>query len=245
MPVPLCVVDKAALFLWVNFSFLVNLHAKGVSITQGRLMGFALGRPRPNAKPQRAIDIQPLISYQGVMKISFCLIAISCLCTGLNSLSAAEAPATFKVSEFTFTRPAQWEWVESASQMRKAELKVVDEKTKAKAEIVFYHFGQGGAGGIQANVDRWLGQFVEPRDKINAKTEESNVGKHKVTYVSAEGTYKSGMPGGAQTPMPNYALLGAIIDAAEGSVFVKMTGPKELTQSATADFKKLVESGLK
>src|SRR5580765_8580689 len=109
------------------------------------------------------------------MKISFRLVAISFLFAALNCLRAADASATFKVSEFTFTRPAKWEWVESTSQMRKAELKVVDEKTKAKAEIVFYHFGQGGAGGIQANVDRWLGQFVEPRDKINAKSEESTV----------------------------------------------------------------------
>jgi len=179
------------------------------------------------------------------MKISFRLVAISLLFASLNCLRAADAPATFKVSELTFTRPAKWEWVESTSQMRKAELKVVDEKTKAKAEIVFYHFGQGPAGGTQANVDRWLGQFSEPRDKINAKTEESTVGKHKVTYVSAEGTYKSGMPGGPQTPMPNYALLGAIIEASEGSVFVKMTGPKELTKFATADFKKMVESALK
>ena len=179
------------------------------------------------------------------MKISFYLLAVSSLCAALNSLRAADAPATFKVSEFTFTRPAKWEWVESTSQMRKAELRLVDEKTKAKAEIVFYHFGQGGAGGIQANVDRWLGQFVEPRDKINAKTEESTVGKHKVTYVSAEGTYKNGMPGGPQTPMPNYALLGAIIEASEGSVFVKMTGPKELAKLATADFKKMVEGPLK
>ena len=179
------------------------------------------------------------------MKISFRLVAVSFLFAALNCLRAADAPATFKVSEFTFTRPANWEWVESSSQMRKAELKVVDEKTKTKAEVVFYHFGQGAAGGTQANVDRWLGQFAEPRDRINAKTEESAVGKHKVTYVSAEGTYKSGMPGGAQTPMPNYALLGAIIEASEGSVFVKMTGPKELTRSATADFKKLVESPLK
>ena len=59
-------------------------------------------------------------------------------------------------------------------------------------------------------MDRWFRQFEEPRDKINAKTEDVTVGKHKVTYVSAEGTYKSGMPGGPQTPMPNYALVGAI-----------------------------------
>src|SRR5438034_4382923 len=124
------------------------------------------------------------------MKISFRLVAVLFLFAFLHSIRAADAPATFKVSEFTFTRPANWEWVESASAMRKAELKVVDEKTKAKAEVVFYHFGQGGAGGTQANVDRWFGQFVEPHDKINAKTEDVTVGRHKVTYVSAEGTYK-------------------------------------------------------
>jgi hypothetical protein len=179
------------------------------------------------------------------MKTFSRVVLVSTLFAALNGLPAADAPATFKVSEFSFTRPANWEWVESASPMRKAELKVVDEKTKAKAEVVFYHFGQGGAGGTQANIDRWFGQFVEPRDKINAKTEESTVDKHKVTYVSAEGTYKSGMPGGPQTPMPNYALLGAIIDASEGSVFVKMTGPKELTKAATPAFKKMVEGALK
>ena len=172
-------------------------------------------------------------------------VLVSTLFAALTGLRAAEAPATFRVSEFTFTRPANWEWVESASAMRKAQLTVVDEKTKAKAEVVFYYFGPGNAGGTQANIDRWFGQFVEPREKINAKTEDVTVGKHKVTYVSAEGTYKSGMPGGPQTPMANYALLGAIIEASEGSVFVKMTGPKELTQSATADFKKMVESALR
>jgi len=179
------------------------------------------------------------------MKTFSRVVLVSTLFAALNGLRAADAPPTFKVSEFSFTRPANWEWVESASPMRKAELKVVDEKTKAKAEVVFYHFGPGNAGGTRANVDRWFGQFVEPRDKINAKTEDVAVGKHKVNYVSAEGTYKSGMPGGPQTPMPNYALLGSIVEASEGSVFVKMTGPKELTQSATADFKKMVESALK
>ena len=179
------------------------------------------------------------------MKIIRSLVGVLTLLTGLSPLRAADAPATFKVSEFSFTRPANWEWVESASPMRKAELKVADAKTKGKAEVVFYHFGPGSGGGTQANVERWLRQFVEPREKINAKTEEVSIGKHKVTYVSAEGTYKSGMPGGPQTPMPNHALMGAIIEAEQGSVFVKMTGPKELTQSATADFRKMIESALK
>src|SRR5580765_6843739 len=140
----------------------------------------------------------------------------------------AEPPATFKVSEFTFARPANWEWVETTSAMRKAQLKVPDPKGKAGADVIFFHFGKGDGGGTKANVERWLGQFKEPRDKIQAKTEEATIGKHKVTYVGAEGTYISGMPGGAQTPMANYALSGAIIESDEGNVFIRMTGPKEL-----------------
>jgi hypothetical protein len=127
--------------------------------------------------------------------------------------------------------------------MRQAQLKVKDADGKA-ADVVFFQFG-GGAGSTKANIDRWLGQFVEGPDKVNAKVEEVTVGKTKVTYVQAEGTYKSGMPGGPLTPMPDYGLVGAIIESADGNVFVRMTGPKALTKASTPDFKKMVESGPK
>lgn len=63
--------------------------------------------------------------------------------------------------------------------------------------------------------------------------------------MRAEGTFLSGMPGGERTPQPGYALRGAIIEAAEGDVFVKMTGPAALVKSAEGDFRKLIESALK
>jgi hypothetical protein len=94
-------------------------------------------------------------------------------------------------------------------------------------------------------VERWFGQFEEPHDKINAKTETVTIGKTKVTYAEAEGTYKSGMPGAPPTPMPDYALAGAIIETADGNIFVKMTGPKAIVKGSVAEFKKMVESGLK
>ena len=127
--------------------------------------------------------------------------------------------------------------------MRKAQLKVTDADGKASAEVVFFQFGPGAAGGVKANVDRWLRQF-DPRDK-DAKVEETTVGKTKVTYVQTEGTYHSGMPGGPTTPMADYGLMGAIIESDDGNIFVKMTGPKALVSSSVADFKKMVESGLK
>jgi hypothetical protein len=111
--------------------------------------------------------------------------------------------------------------------------------------VIFFYFGPGDGGGTKANVERWFNQFKEPRDQIKAKSEEATVGKHKVTFVEAEGTYMSGMPGGAQTPMAGYALEGAIIESDQGSVFVRMTGPKDLVKASVPDFKKMVESGLK
>src|SRR5437867_12637757 len=110
------------------------------------------------------------------MKLSLRPLALTAFLGLLASLYAgtllADSPATFKVSEFTFTRPAGWEWVDVTSPMRKAQLKVVDAKTKASADVIFFHFGSGSGGGTKANVDRWLGQFQETREKINAKIEE-------------------------------------------------------------------------
>jgi hypothetical protein len=156
--------------------------------------------------------------------------------------AADEPPATFKVGEFTFTRPASWEWVETSSPMRKAQLKVSDSKAKGSAEVVFFFFGPGGGGGAKANVDRWFSQF---QDAKNQKTEEAKANGTKITYVQTEGTYMSGMPGGATTPMPDQMLLGAILESEQGDVFVKMTGPIELVKSSKDAFRKMVETAKK
>jgi len=162
---------------------------------------------------------------------------------GLSMASfAAEAPKTFPVGEFTFTRPANWEWVPATSQMRKAELKVESKDKKEKAEVIFFHFGESNGGGTQANVDRWLGQFKEPREKINSKVDTAKINGRTVTFVQAEGTYMSGMPGGPKTPQPNAMLLGAIVESEKGNVFVRMTGPAAVVKEAQGEFKKMIES---
>lgn len=153
----------------------------------------------------------------------------------------AEGPATFKAGEFMFTRPSGWEWVESASPMRKAQLKIANADRKESGEVVFFHFGEGGAGATKANVDRWLAQFQEPREKLQAKVEEVTVNKRKITYVQAQGTYLSGMPGGPKTAQPNTMLLGAILESDQGNVFVRLTSPVKLATASKAAFRKMIE----
>lgn len=159
-------------------------------------------------------------------------------------LIAADAPASFRVGEFNFQRPASWGWVETTSAMRKAQLKVEAAGITGSGEVIFFHFGPNNGGGTQANVARWLGQFDEKGDALKSKVEETTVRGRKITYVRAEGTYQSGMPGGPKTPQPNTMLLGAIVESPEGSVFIRFTGPAALGKAAEADFRKLAESGI-
>src|SRR5436190_6277863 len=166
-----------------------------------------------------------------------------CLLASVRLMRGADAaPATFKVGEFTFTRPAAWEWVETTSSMRKAQMKVSDPKSKGSGEVVFFFFGPGGGGGAKANVERWFGQF---QDAKNKKTEEAKAAGTKVTYVQTEGTYISGMPGGPKTAMPDQMLQGAILESEQGDVFIKMTGPIELVKASKETFRKMVETAKK
>ncbi|MCS1407398.1 MAG: hypothetical protein M2R45_00556 [Verrucomicrobia subdivision 3 bacterium] len=149
---------------------------------------------------------------------------------------------TFKVSEFTFVRPDAWGWVQPRSLMRKAQLSVPGKEGGEKGEVVFFHFGPGNAGGTQANIDRWFRQFQEPKAQLNARTETSKVGDTPISFVHAEGTYLSGPPVGRKIPKRNFALLGAIVEAEQGFVFIKFTGPKAVVSAAESDFKTMVAS---
>jgi hypothetical protein len=173
--------------------------------------------------------------------VSLALLAAASLA---SVVQAAEGPATFKAGEFTFQRPANWRWVETTSSMRKAQLAIADADRQETAEVIFFHFGEGNGGGTEANIERWLRQFREPKDHLQSKVEEVTVNKRKVTYLEAQGTYMSGMPGGPTTPRPNSMLLGAILESDQGNVFIRLTGPVKLAQASKQEFRKMVESGL-
>jgi len=106
------------------------------------------------------------------------------------------------------------------------------------AEVTFFHFGAGQGGGVQANVDRWVGQFADATSSSRAE----QIGKTPVTFVEAAGTFSSGMPGGPTTPMTGYAMRGAILQNAEGDVYVKMTGPEAVIKTAAPAFEKMVRA---
>ncbi len=161
----------------------------------------------------------------------------------MAATALAEDPATFKVGAFNFTRPADWQWTPVTSPMRKAELKVPGTAAGEFADITFFYFGSGQGGDVQANTQRWLRQFESKPDA--EKTENIDAEGTKVTLVSTEGTFHSGMPGGPTTSVPDQALLGAILENSDGNVFLKMTGPAALVKSLRPKYLDFIKAAAK
>ncbi len=150
------------------------------------------------------------------------------------TLEAAE-PVEFTVGEFAFDRPSGWGWIPATSPMRKAQLLVKGEDG-ATADVVFFHFGPGQGGTVEANVQRWVAQFED--GKSSSKKETIN-GK-EITFVEATGTFLSGMPGTPSVPLDGFAMRGAILESPQGDVYVKMTGPLALVEASATEFNKMV-----
>lgn len=109
-------------------------------------------------------------------------------------------------------------------------------------ECIVNYFGPGQGGPVDANVKRWIGQ-LQGGEK-SAKTAKRTVHGLSVTTVDVSGSY-SGMGGPmaqSQTAKPGYRLLGAIVEAPQGSVFFKLTGPTKTVAANQAKFEAMLNS---
>ena len=168
----------------------------------------------------------------------FCLAGAALIAVGVQA-------EKFTAGGISFEGPKGWLSQKPSSSMRKAQFAVKGKDGKT-AEVVFFHFGPGAAGGVKANIERWLGQFKEPADKLKAKISDKTIDGTKVTYVTAEGTFMKGPPfGGNKVPVPDSGLLGAIVDGKQGAVFIKATGPKVIVKSAEKALKAMISKALK
>jgi hypothetical protein len=113
-------------------------------------------------------------------------------------------------------------------------------------ECAVFYFGPGQGGGVQANIDRWIGQFDQPDGKASkslAKTQKRTVNGLAVTTIDLTGTYTgAGGPMGPKVTKPGYRLLGGIVEAPQGAVFFKFTGPAKTVTAQEAAFQKLLGS---
>lgn len=140
-----------------------------------------------------------------------------------------------------WTVPATWK-AEAERPMRLATYTVAP-----GGECGVYFFGAGQGGSVEANLDRWIGQFLQADGKPSraaAKIVKSSMHGLTITTVDVSGGY-TGMGGPtmqAGTPMPGYRLLGAIVEGPQGSIFFKFTGPAKTIAANHMAFDKMLAS---
>lgn len=138
-----------------------------------------------------------------------------------------------------WTTPARWK-AGPPRQMRTATY-LIPAATGDSEEAecaVFTNIG----GGVQANIDRWVGQFEKTdRSPIQKQVTINNL---LVTTVDVSGTFKGGGPtmGQSSASKASYRLLGAIAEGPEGEVFFKLTGPAKTVAAAQAEFQAMLKS---
>ncbi|MDX2150943.1 MAG: hypothetical protein SFV54_09425 [Bryobacteraceae bacterium] len=146
-----------------------------------------------------------------------------------------------------WTAPAAWK-AQAGRPMRAATYTVpATAGDPEPGEVAVFYFGPGQGGGVEANIQRWVGQFQTADGKPAAgkeKTGKRTVNGIPVTTIDLTGTYTAagGPMATTKSNKPNYRLLGAIAEGSQGAVFFKFTGPAKTVAANQPGFEALIKS---
>ena len=163
---------------------------------------------------------------------------------------AAAESRVFTIADggYSLRAPEGWKRVPPKSNMVETEFSIPGAAADA-AEQPGRMTVMGAGGSIQANIDRWQGQFTQPdgsatKDKATSKKLE--LAGCKVTIVDIPGTFKDlpGGPaaGGRAIERPGYRMLAAIVETPDrGNYFLKFYGPAQTVAAHADGFRTMVE----
>ena len=146
---------------------------------------------------------------------------------------------------FSMQVPTGWSEKASTTNMRTAQFQL-PANAGEEAEVIVYHFGEAGAGSIDANIDRWLSQFQQPDGKSSrdvAKIEKATFAGGEATLVSVSGRYVATPPGGGQpVDKADQSLVAAIIPSPRGPYYFRMIGSASAVQARAPEFQAALAS---
>ncbi|MBK8914117.1 MAG: hypothetical protein IPM64_05850 [Phycisphaerales bacterium] len=160
--------------------------------------------------------------------------------------SAAPSDAASPAGAIKWSVPGSWQAQPPASPMRKAQYGMPAAEGDPESGLCVVTLLGGGAGGVDANVARWVAQFRKadgsPLAAEDVKREDREIGGLKVTRVEMSGRFTDAMTGRSTTTTTDFRLLGAIIVAPDGLWFFKATGPDATMRSHTPAFDEMLAS---
>lgn len=160
----------------------------------------------------------------------FTMVAVTALALGtigLPTVSSAADSEKVMIGPVQYDVPSNWTRQRPRNQMRLAQFGIpLVDGDEGPAEIVVFTF-PGGAGTVEANLDRWKGMFDDVEGE--PKVEKFDAGDIKITTMDITGTYMDKpapfLP--QVTPRKGYRMMVAVVDTPnDGTYYFRMTGPK-------------------
>lgn len=145
-----------------------------------------------------------------------------------SDITPAEGTA-IQAPGVSFHLPADWRNEQPSSSMRMAQASIPGDA--GDGQLTVFYFGPGGGGGVDANIDRWVGQVALDAGTLPRRIRMDLQGGLVAHWVEVEGTLQPSMMGtGPTEAQPGSRLQGAVVEGPQGPWFFKATGP-----SATLD----------
>jgi hypothetical protein len=165
---------------------------------------------------------------------------ISAFATGALLVSALSAGAEGSAAGVRWSVPRGWS-AQPQRPMRVVTYTIPAARGAAPGECAVFYFGRGQGGTVADNLARWTQQFERSG---RARRGERSIRGLRIYTIDLSGTYLA--PKGPmmepREKLPNYRLLGAIVETPDGHVFFKSTGPAATMEQARADFDRMIES---
>ncbi len=172
------------------------------------------------------------------MKFSFLLLAWLAASLLLPAQTPPPQPVAFRIGSVRFDRPDGWNYSRPADGVRAAQL---EKKTGGVPLLItFTRFPPGSGGSVQANVDRWIAQFLATETPAEILKPKGTA--LPLTTVKLAGTMRGGVPGGPTKDTPASLLLGAILESPDGLVIAKLAGPRAAVGREEKVFSDLVRA---
>jgi hypothetical protein len=141
---------------------------------------------------------------------------------------------------FALAVPPEWAAKPVTSSMRAADW-VISAKPGEETELIVYYFGTEGAGSVEANLDRWAGQF---QSQANKKIDKTKLAGQDATVMTISGHYSAeAMPGGGGTvDIPEGAMVAAIVSSPQGPYYFRMVGAKKVVDANAPKLQKMLSA---
>ena len=163
------------------------------------------------------------------------------------TLSAADKTKKVMAKDITLNVPTTWKQSPASNNLRTAQFAIPKvEADRDDAELVVYFFGGAGAG-VNANLERWSGQFQPGGKKQKIYKGESKQGEYYLLDITGVYNKPIGPPINRQTnPTPGYQMLAVVLMVKDkGNYFLKLTGPQKTVAAASKALRVAIDADLK